>query len=34
VLVPVMVLGPVLFYPWSKTLWMFIDYGFLQNISN
>jgi uncharacterized protein (DUF983 family) len=34
VLVPVMVIGPVLFYPWSKTLWMFIDYGFLQRIGS
>jgi len=33
VLVPVMVLGPILFYPFSKTLWMAIDYGFLQRLS-
>jgi uncharacterized protein (DUF983 family) len=33
VLVPVMVLGPILFYPFSKTLWMALDYGFLQRLS-
>lgn len=33
ILVPVMVLGPVVFYPFSKTLWMAVDYGFLQRIS-
>lgn len=33
VLVPVMVLGPIVFYPFSKTLWMFVDYGFLQRMS-
>ena len=27
VLVPVMVIGPILFYPFSKTLWMSVDYG-------
>ena len=32
VLVPVMVISPVLFYPLSKTLWMAVDYGFLQRI--
>ncbi|MFM8305063.1 MAG: DUF983 domain-containing protein [Actinomycetota bacterium] len=33
VLVPVMVLGPIVFYPFSKTLWMFVDYGFLQRMA-
>ena len=33
ILVPVMVFGPILFYPFSKTLWMAIDYGFLQRIN-
>lgn len=32
ILVPVMVLGPIAFYPFSKTLWMAVDYGFLQRI--
>ncbi|GMU79312.1 MAG: hypothetical protein AMXMBFR46_21050 [Acidimicrobiia bacterium] len=32
VLVPVMVLGPIAFYPFSKTLWMSIDYGFLHRL--
>jgi hypothetical protein len=25
-----MALGPLVFYPWSKTLWMAVDYGVLQ----
>lgn len=33
ILVPVMVFGPIVFYPFSKTLWMSIDYGFLQRIN-
>lgn len=33
ILVPIMVFGPIVFYPFSKTLWMSIDYGFLQRIS-
>jgi uncharacterized protein (DUF983 family) len=33
VLVPVMVIGPVLFYPFSKTLWMSVDYGVLHRIN-
>jgi len=33
ILVPIMVLGPIVFYPFSKTLWMAVDYGFLQRIS-
>ena len=33
VLVPIMVFGPILFYPFSKTLWMAIDYGVLQRIN-
>lgn len=32
VLVPLMVLGPILAYPFSKTLWMALDYGFLQRL--
>ena len=32
VLVPVMVLGPILFYPFSKTLWMTVDYGLLHRL--
>jgi uncharacterized protein (DUF983 family) len=32
VLVPVMVLGPILFYPFSKTLWMAVDYGILHRL--
>ncbi|MEI8000285.1 MAG: DUF983 domain-containing protein [Actinomycetes bacterium] len=30
ILVPIMALGPLVFYPWSKTLWMAVDYGVLQ----
>ncbi len=33
ILVPIMVLGPVVFYPYSKTIWMAVDYGFLQKVS-
>ena len=33
VLVPIMALGPVVFYPFSKTIWMAVDYGFLQKVS-
>lgn len=32
ILVPIMLFGPIVFYPFSKTLWMAIDYGFLQRI--
>jgi uncharacterized protein (DUF983 family) len=34
VLIPVMIFGPILFYPFSKTLWMAIDYGFLMRIGS
>jgi len=34
VLIPVMIFGPILFYPFSKTLWMAIDYGFLLRIGS
>ena len=33
VLVPVMVIGPILFYPFSKTLWMSVDYGVLHRLN-
>jgi uncharacterized protein (DUF983 family) len=32
VLVPVMVIGPIAFYPISKTLWMAIDRAFLRRL--
>jgi len=32
ILVPVMVIGPILFYPLSKTLWMAVDYGLLHRL--
>ena len=32
ILVPVMVVGPILFYPFSKTLWMAVDYGILHRL--
>ena len=32
ILVPVMVVGPILFYPFSKTVWMAVDYGILQRL--
>jgi len=30
VVVPLMVLGPLFFYPYSKTLWVAVDQGFLM----
>jgi uncharacterized protein (DUF983 family) len=32
VLVPIMIIGPIVFYPFSKTLWMAVDYGILHRI--
>ena len=32
ILVPVMVLGPILVYPFSKTLWMAVDYGLIHRL--
>ena len=32
VLVPVMVLGPIVSYPFSKTLWVAVDRAFLQRL--
>jgi uncharacterized protein (DUF983 family) len=32
VLVPVMVVGPIVFYPYSKTLWVAVDRAFLQRL--
>ena len=34
ILVPIMLFGPIIFYPFSKTLWMALDYGFLLRISD
>jgi uncharacterized protein (DUF983 family) len=32
VLVPVMIVGPIVAYPFSKTLWVAIDLAFLQRL--
>jgi hypothetical protein len=32
IFVPLMVVGPIAFYPVSKTLWVAIDRGFLQRL--
>jgi uncharacterized protein (DUF983 family) len=32
VLVPLMVIGPILLYPFSKTLWVAVDRAFLQRL--
>jgi len=32
ILVPIMAIGPVVFYPFSKTLWMAVDRAFLQRL--
>jgi hypothetical protein len=34
VLVPVMALGPVVFYPFSKTIWVAVDRAFLQKLDS
>ncbi len=32
VLVPIMAFGPIVFYPFSKTLWVSVDRAFLQRL--
>jgi uncharacterized protein (DUF983 family) len=32
VLVPIMLFGPILYYPYSKTVWMAVDRAFLQRL--
>lgn len=32
ILVPIMVFGPILYYPFSKTVWMAIDRAYLQRL--
>ncbi len=32
IILPIMALGPVVFYPFSKTLWMAVDRAFLQRL--
>ncbi len=32
VLVPIMLFGPILYYPFSKTVWMAIDRAYLQRL--
>jgi uncharacterized protein (DUF983 family) len=32
VLVPIVVLGPIVYYPFSKTVWMAVDRGILQHL--
>ena len=32
VLVPVVVLGPIVYYPFSKTVWVAVDHAFLQRL--
>jgi uncharacterized protein (DUF983 family) len=32
VLIPIMAIGPVVFYPFSKTLWVSVDRAFLQRL--
>jgi hypothetical protein len=33
ILVPVMIIGPIVAYPFSKTLWVALDLAFLQRLS-
>jgi hypothetical protein len=32
ILVPIAVLGPIVFYPFSKTVWVAVDHAFLQRL--
>jgi hypothetical protein len=32
IVVPVMIIGPIVFYPFSKTLWVAVDRAFLQRM--
>jgi uncharacterized protein (DUF983 family) len=32
VVVPIMTIGPVFFYPFSKTIWVAVDRGYLQRL--
>jgi uncharacterized protein (DUF983 family) len=32
VLVPIMLFGPIVYYPFSKTVWMAVDRAFLQRL--
>jgi hypothetical protein len=32
ILVPVMIVGPIVAYPFSKTLWVAVDLAFLQRL--
>jgi uncharacterized protein (DUF983 family) len=34
ILVPLAVLLPIIFYPFTHTVWMAIDYGFLSRLDN
>ena len=30
--VPIMIIGPIVFYPFSKTIWVAVDRGYLQRL--
>jgi hypothetical protein len=32
ILVPIMIIGPIVAYPFSKTIWVAVDRGFLQRL--
>jgi len=32
ILVPIVVLGPIVYYPFSKTVWVAVDRAFLQHL--
>ena len=32
VLLPIMLFGPILYYPFSKTVWMAVDRAYLQRL--
>ena len=34
ILVPIVVLGPIVYYPFSKTVWVAVDRAFLQHLDS
>jgi uncharacterized protein (DUF983 family) len=32
ILIPIMIIGPIVAYPFSKTIWVAVDRGFLQRL--
>ena len=34
ILIPIVVLGPIVYYPFSKTVWVAVDRAFLQHLDS